>query len=190
MGTTSYRNVGFRDAISYALNGNTVLASGVGLTDDMNATWYALDGPLSQFICLARWRTYGRGPDRETAIKLITDDMGPHDVCVPDNVWAAITPNPAYLSDITRDWRARVASFRRRYPLRVRDLTAAHRGRMLAIPSIPSIPSPVRYLGTRPNGRHSCHVFDVPGHGARRLPRNEERVQRCSLVAPAEASRP
>ncbi|HWL41821.1 MAG TPA: hypothetical protein VNQ73_02670 [Ilumatobacter sp.] len=179
MGATGYRNKSFTEAIRCELAGYTVLARAAGVPSDQNATWFGLAGSLGEFICLALWRTYGRGRERETVIKLVSEDMGPHDVCVPDAVWEAVTPDPAQLGEFARDWRARVSEYRRRFPQRIIDLRPGDRGRMVLLPGRDA---PVRYVGRLPSGRSRCHVFDFPDEGWRRLPRGEERAQRCALV--------
>lgn len=179
MGATGYVNTTFSEAIRHELAGYTVLARGAGVPADQHATWFGLVGPLGEFICLALWRTYGRGDRRETVIKLVSEDMGPHDVCVPDVVWQAVTPDPAQMGEFARDWRQRVTEHRRCFPQRIIDLQPADRGRMV---TIPGYDAPVRYVGWLRSGRGHCHVFDFPGEGWRRLPRGEERAQRCALT--------
>lgn len=178
MGSTGYLGVGFNEAIAREFDGCTILARAAGVPGDKNVTWFAVEYARETYIVQVLWYAYRDGPTRGTVVKLVSEDMGPLDLCVPDRVWRAGQPG---LDDgYATEWRARVTQFRERYPLNVRDLTLAHAGRPVLIAGRDE---PWRYTGTRRVGRRStCHVFAVPGTGLRRLPAAEERAQRCRLV--------
>jgi hypothetical protein len=125
-----------------------IVAKAWGPSSDGERTcWLHLRGNdhYDAMLAVALVRSERRGDDTWNYVKIVTETMGPGDVDVPDKIWDNRPPTPAD-SEWATEWRARVETFRAKYPDRVAELTDADIGAVVELPLWGDYTSG-RYLG-------------------------------------------
>lgn len=99
-------------------------------------------------------------------VKIVTEDMGPSAIDVPDKVWNGRPATPD--SEYAASWRERVEKYRTTYPHLVTELTAADVGRKITLEG----GTTVEFAGFTQVGRKSTAPYFLFPHAGRARIRN------------------
>jgi hypothetical protein len=174
MGSLWKQNMTLDESIREDLGSDwRIVASGAGDgTGEQRTKWLAIEHRESKermAVCVlwSRW-------DHGVCTKWVSEDMGPGDHLVPDNVWDAIK-DTAHQGSYSKDWRIAVEAYRAEYPLGLSELNDEHLGCKLKIGDWQG--SEAYYQGKR-RGAQILEFFE----GIRRYPKTLERLLRCRII--------